>query len=171
MAASVSDVERPLRAGSFSAQESAAAFYKLFYGDGAIDMDRVYQLMSQQAQFWSDSWEQGPSSRKPIFGYSAGIYNPRKSVKDPTITLPAAPGPDLTFDTNSIGMNLRRVELGAALPQQRRLFAFAFSQQDQLPTHPLLFGLFTDCLLQLHQAALAGLNGPLGHFLIEGKCA
>jgi hexosaminidase len=101
------------RPGSRSAQESAAAFYKLFYGDGAIDMDRVYQLMSQQAQFWSDSWEQGPSSRKPIFGYSAGIYNPRKSVKDPTITLPAAPGPDLTFDTNSIGMNLRRVELAS----------------------------------------------------------
>ena len=101
------------RPGSRSAQESAAAFYKLFYGDGAVNMDRVYQLMSQQAQFWADSWEQGPSSRKPIFGYSAGIYNPRKPVKGPTLTLPAVPGPDLKFDASWIGVNARRLELAS----------------------------------------------------------
>jgi hexosaminidase len=78
-----------------TAQESSAAFYKLFYGDGAVNMDRIYQLMSQQAQFWSDSWERGPSSRVGLFGYSAGIYNPRKPVQDQTLTLPPAPGPDL----------------------------------------------------------------------------
>jgi hypothetical protein len=99
--------------GSRSAQESEAAFYKLFYGDHAINMDRVYQLMSQQAQFWADSWEQGPSSRKPIFGYSAGIYNPRKPVKDPTLTLPGVPGPDLKSDASWISMNNHRLELAS----------------------------------------------------------
>jgi hypothetical protein len=78
-----------------SAQESSAAFYKLFYGDGAVNMNRVYQLMSEQAQFWSDSWEQGPSPRIGLFGYSEGIYNPRKPVKDQTLKLPPAPRPDL----------------------------------------------------------------------------
>jgi hexosaminidase len=101
------------RPGSRPAQESAAAFYKLFYGDGASGMDRVYQLMSQQAQFWTDSWEQGPSYRKPIFGYSEGIYNPRRPVKDPTLALPPPPGPDLKFDASWTARNARRLELAA----------------------------------------------------------
>ena len=83
------------RPGSRTAQESSAAFYRLFYGDGAVNMNRVYQLMSEQAQVWSDSWEPGPSSRIGLFGYSEGIYNPRKPVKDQTLKLPAAAGPDL----------------------------------------------------------------------------
>ena len=74
-----------------SAQESAAAFYKLFYGDGAVNMNRVYQLMSQQAQSWSDSWERGPSSRVALFGNSEGVFHPRKPVHDQTLTLPPAP--------------------------------------------------------------------------------
>jgi hexosaminidase len=83
------------RPGSRTAQESSAAFYKLFYGDGAVTMNRVYQLMSQQAQFWSDSWEPGPSPRIGLFGNSDRIYNPRKPVKDQTLKLPPAPGPGL----------------------------------------------------------------------------
>lgn len=96
---------------SRSAQESSAAFYKLFYGDGASGMDRVYQLMSQQAQFWTDSWEQGPSKRKPLFGNSEGVFNPRRPVKDPTLTLPPAPGSGLKFDAGWTAQNARRMEL------------------------------------------------------------
>ena len=99
------------RPASRSAEESAAVFYKLFYGDGAIQMNRVYQLMSEQAQFWSDSWERGPSWRKPIFGYSEGIYNPRKPLKDDTLALPAVPGPDLKFDPSWMKENARRLQL------------------------------------------------------------
>jgi hexosaminidase len=102
------------RPASRSPQESAAAFYKLFYGDGAAGMDRIYQLMSQQAQFWTDSWERGPSWRKPIFGYSEGIYNPRKPLQDPTLALPAPPDPDLKFDASWRERNARRLELTAA---------------------------------------------------------
>ena len=101
------------RPASRSAEESAAVFYKLFYGDGAIHMNRVYQLMSEQAQFWSDSWERGPSWRKPIFGYSEGIYHPRKPLKDDTLALPAAPAPDLKFDPSWIAENARRLQLAS----------------------------------------------------------
>jgi hypothetical protein len=101
------------RPASRSAEESAAVFYKLFYGDGAIQMDRVYQLMSEQAQFWSDSWERGPSWRKPIFGYSEGIYHPRKPLRDDTLALPAAPGPVLKFDPSWIAENARRLQLAS----------------------------------------------------------
>src|SRR5579864_399257 len=101
------------RPASRSAEESTAVFYKLFYGDGAIDVNRVYQLMSQQAQFWSDSWERGPSWRKPIFGNSDRIYNPRKPLQDDTLKLPAAPGAGLKFDASWITENARRVQLAS----------------------------------------------------------
>jgi hexosaminidase len=98
-----------------SAQESTAAFYKLFYGDGATSMNRVYQLMSEQAQFWTDSWEQGPSPRIGLFGNSDGIFNPRRPEKDPTLKLPEAPGPDLKGARASEWRsdNARRLQLAA----------------------------------------------------------
>lgn len=99
--------------GTPAPQESAAAFYRLFYGDQTVRMDRVYQLMSQQAHFWGDSWEWGPSSRKPIFGASYAIFHPRKPVRDQTLALPPAPGPDLRFDSKWSGENARRLELAA----------------------------------------------------------
>jgi len=100
--------------GSPSVQESAAAFYPLFYGDGAANMDRVYQLMSQQSHFWLDSWEWTTSPRKPLFGYSYGIFNPKQPVKDQTLELPPAPGPDLRFDASWTRNNARRIELASS---------------------------------------------------------
>ena len=99
--------------GSPSVQESAAAFYRLFYSDGVTNMDRVYQLMSQQSHFWLDSWEWGPSPRKPIFGYSHGIFNPRRPVKDQTLRLPPAPDSSLRFDAEWTRENARRLEFAA----------------------------------------------------------
>ena len=99
--------------GSPSLQESAAAFYRLFYGDGVTNMDRVYQLMSQQSHFWLDSWEWGPSPRRPIFGYSYGIYDPRRPVKDQTLRLPPPPDSGLKFDAEWTRENARRLELAA----------------------------------------------------------
>jgi hypothetical protein len=99
--------------GTPSTQESAAAFYRLFYGESATSMDRIYQLMSQQAHFWLDSWEWGTSKRKPIFGSSNTIYNPRKALRDQTLALPAAPQSDLRFDSKWTTENSRRLELAA----------------------------------------------------------
>jgi hypothetical protein len=41
-------------------------------------------------------------------------------------------------------VDFRGVELGAAFPEERRLFALAFGQQDQLAAYPLLLGAL-DC--------------------------
>jgi hexosaminidase len=72
--------------------ESANSFYDLFYGRGAVYMGRVYQLMSTQAEFWDSSWDLEPSSvRKPIFGYSHGIFHPRRPADDQTLPLPPVP--------------------------------------------------------------------------------
>ena len=39
-----------------------STFYPLFYGPKVVSMNRVYQLMSTQAQMWTDSWDIVPST-------------------------------------------------------------------------------------------------------------
>jgi hexosaminidase len=115
--------------GSPPVEETMAAFYRLYYGDDAVGLGRVYQLMSQQAQFWFDSWESGPSPRKPIFGYSGGIYRPRRPVEDQTLTLPPAPGPDLRFDAKWGVDNRRRLQLASEfLTENDELLGRLFDQ-------------------------------------------
>ncbi len=126
------------RPASRSAQESAAVVYQLFYGDGATQMNRVYQLMSQQAQFWSDSWERHASSRKPIFGYSEGVYNPRKVVQDPTLALPPAPDRSFQFDASWFGANARRLELASySLADNDELLGLLEEKSGQCEAEPL----------------------------------
>jgi len=97
--------------GASDPRELANRFYPLFYGRGATQMARVYQLMSTQAQFWASSWDSQPSGTLPlIFGYSYGIgpFAPQIS----TIHLPAIPTPDyLRLDSNWRQENARRLEL------------------------------------------------------------
>ena len=100
-------------------QESAKAFYRLFYGPHAADMERIYRLMSWQAQFWSDSWETGPSkSRKAIWGNSNGIFNPRHPAQDQFLPLPPVPGADLSYSSNWGVDNSRRLQLAASYLSQ-----------------------------------------------------
>jgi len=99
--------------GSPEAQEGMSAFYPLFYGPNVVNMGRLYQLMSTQAQFWADSWEWTLSSaRKPLFGNSDHIFTPRRPERDQTIPLPAVPSPQfLTLDWDWGQQNSRRLEL------------------------------------------------------------
>lgn len=76
-------------------RELMDAFYSDFYGENIVRLDRVYQLLSYQAQFWNDSWETGPSTaRKPILGYSQGIFPQPRPARDQYINLPAVPSPE-----------------------------------------------------------------------------
>lgn len=86
----------------YDASRARSDFYSLFYGTPALEMDRIYELMSRQAQFWSDSWDTAPTTaRKGIWGYSAGIFRPRHLAQGQTIALPPAPsGPELAFDSH-----------------------------------------------------------------------
>ncbi|MDB5356617.1 MAG: hypothetical protein JWN24_3070 [Phycisphaerales bacterium] len=82
------------------AARDTQAFYRLFYGPSPAKMDRIYELMSRQAQFWDDSWERKPSAaRKGIWGNSNSIFRPRHPAHDQTLPLPPIPrGDDLSFD-------------------------------------------------------------------------
>ena len=101
------------------ADELRNSFYTLFYGWKAQDMERIYRLMSWQAQFWSDSWKTGPSqSRKPIWGNSNSIYNPRRPARDQFIPLPPVPNADLKYDSTWSRDNARLLELAAEFLKQ-----------------------------------------------------
>ena len=71
--------------GSPHPGETISTFYPLFYGPDVVDMDRVYQLLSTQAQFWADSWDETDSkARKPIWGNSYAIYDTPHPAHDQT---------------------------------------------------------------------------------------
>ena len=83
-------------ASSADPQELMSSFYKLFYGPGAVNMGRLYQLMSEQAEFWDDSWETVSSAaRTPLFGDSDRVFDPPRPIDDQTLPLLPAPSPEL----------------------------------------------------------------------------
>ena len=94
--------------------ESMAAFYPLYYGHQVVGMDRAYQLMSTQAQFWSDSWETAASNaRKPIWGNSNGPFNPPRPAHDQSIPMPPVPAADLSYHSEWSAQNARRLQLAS----------------------------------------------------------
>lgn len=100
--------------GSPDPAESVAAFYPLFYGHRVAQMDRLYQLMSTQAQFWSDSWETSLSNaRKPIWGNSNGVYEKPRPARDQNIPLPPVPAADLSYHAEWTSQNSRRLQLAS----------------------------------------------------------
>jgi len=96
-----------------SPQEATSAFFPLFYGPGATNMGRVYRLMSEQAQFWDDSWETVPSNaRTPLFGDPYAIFTPPRPAYDQA--LPPLPVPSagiLTVGYEWRERNARRLQL------------------------------------------------------------
>lgn len=105
---------------SASPAELMNSFYDSFYGPGAHNMGRVYQLISEQAQIWDDTWEISPSNvRTPIWGNSDKIFDPPKPAEDQT--LPPLPIPsiaNLTISRDWKEENSRRIELAAAALQE-----------------------------------------------------
>lgn len=96
-------------------RESMDAFYPLFYGRQITKMNRVYELMSQQAQLYVDSWETGPSkARKPILGNSRGLFDKPHPANDQSIELPPVPsGKDLSYSSTWTADNAKRLKLAS----------------------------------------------------------
>ena len=105
-------------------REAMSTFYPLFYGPSVTNMDRVYQLMSFQAQVWQDTWERIESrARKPIWGNSDKIFQPPHPAHDQTVPIPKAPGEaDLAYDGTWSQENTKRLEAAErALPENDEL--------------------------------------------------
>jgi hexosaminidase len=105
--------------GPPSIHELSSSFYSLFYGKKTVNMDHIYQLMSDQAQAWSDSWDWKPSNaRKPIWGADYAIYRPRHPAHDQTLPLPPAPYSNLEYTSTWPADNARRLALVAKEKQE-----------------------------------------------------
>jgi hexosaminidase len=114
--------------GASDPLELANRFYQLYYGRGATQMGRLYQLMSTQAQFWASSWDSQLSGMLPlIFGYSYGIgpFVPHMA----TLPLPPIPSADyLHLGSNWRQENARRLELaGKFLGENDELLNLLYS--------------------------------------------
>jgi len=106
------------------APELMSTFYPVFYGPRVAEMGRLYQLMSEQAQFWQDSWETGPTSaRSPIFGDSEGVFHPPHPADDQYLPRLPVPSPGTLRLGSDWGLeNRRRLELaGEYLAQNDQL--------------------------------------------------
>jgi len=97
--------------GSPDPHQLEQSFYAMFYGQGATNIARLYQLLSAQAQFFATSWDSEPSGElPPVFGYSYGIgpFVPHHA----TLPLPPVPTPDyLRLHGDWRQQNVRRLEL------------------------------------------------------------
>ena len=104
--------------GSPSTPELESTFYSLFYGHGVVGMDRVYRLMSEQAQSWTDSWDPTPSkARKPIWGSSYEIFKTPRPAHDQTLRLPPLPDDELEYSSSWSSENARRIALASQAEQ------------------------------------------------------
>jgi hypothetical protein len=112
------------RAGSVSPSELVSSFYRQFYGPNAQNVGRLYQLMSEQAQYWNDMWEtERSAARTPIWGNSDQIFNPPRPANDQALPpLPVPSGPLLALDSDWAQLNAKRLQIaGNALEQNDEL--------------------------------------------------
>jgi hypothetical protein len=92
--------------GAPDPRESMSTFYRLFYGPGARRMGRLYQLMSEQGQFWKESWDvKASAARTPIWGDWDIIYKTPRPAEDQT--LPHMPVPQLPLLTLAYDWDLQ----------------------------------------------------------------
>jgi hexosaminidase len=111
--------------GGGNPRELMTAFYRLFYGPGSSNMGRLYQLMSEQAQFWKDSWKVVASSSRPgLWGdFGPVIFKPRRPARGQTFPLPPVPTGDLLVrDGGWQTENAKRLQLASVF----------YSQNDEL---------------------------------------
>lgn len=92
-------------------EELFSAFFAHFFAQSAFAPHRLFQLLSLQAQTWSDLWDVTDSKRKGIWGDSAHIFDQRHPAFDQTLALPSA---DLKQPSAWKQANAKRLQLAAA---------------------------------------------------------
>jgi hexosaminidase len=121
-------------AGAPDPQESMNAFYRLFYGRGATNVGRLYQLMSEQGQFWKESWDvKASAARTPLWGDWNIIYQTPHPAQDQTLVeMPTPQLPLLTLPYDWDPQNSVRLKMaGEFLAQNDELLDLIHSNQIQ----------------------------------------
>ncbi len=119
-----------------NAEELRSCFYTLFYGRESRNVGRLYQLMSEGAQAWEDSWDKGPSSaRKPIWGESYGQFHPPQPAHDQFLPPLPVSSPDLLrVDRDWSRENETRLKVtGESLAENDELLDLLYSNMQHAP--------------------------------------
>jgi hypothetical protein len=139
-----------------SEQELMNLFYALFYGPGAMQMGRVYQLMSEQGQFWKESWETVASNaRTPIWGDWDRINHPPQPAEDQTLPLPPVPSAGvLTVNSKPDALAERRLQMaGRFLADNDELLDLLHENLQQVQFNRYNLGLYL-AIAQLYRQNL-----------------
>ena len=146
-----------------NSNELQSAFYSLFYGPNTQSIGRLYQLMSEGAQSWEDTWETGPSSaRKPIWGSSYAIFDPPKPARDHFLPPLPVPSPELLhLDVDWPRQNEKRLDLaGKALASNNELLGLLYANMEHaafnrynLEVYTSIAGLYRQNLMMLQTLA------------------
>ncbi len=124
--------------GSPDPAESMNSFYELFYGPAATNMGRVYQLMSEQGQFWKESWEvKASTARTPIWGDWNIIYKTPRPTLDQTLPpLPVPQSPLLSLDSDWESVYATRLKMaGEFLAQNDELLDLLHANEARVQFH------------------------------------
>jgi hypothetical protein len=121
--------------GAPDPRESMNAFYRLFYGPGSSNMGRLYQLMSEQAQFWKESWDvQASAARTPIWGDWNIIYTTPHPAEDQTLpAMPVPRSPLLTLEYDWEPQNAVRLRMaGEFLAENDELLDSIYANESRV---------------------------------------
>src|SRR6266496_2012689 len=86
----------------------------IVYGPSRLGKGRLYQLMSEQGQFWKESWQTVASTtRSPIWGDWDRINNPPQPAEDQSLPLPPVPSRVLAPNYDWAALDERRLEMAS----------------------------------------------------------
>jgi hexosaminidase len=125
---------------SLTPADATARFMKAFYGPAQKDMDSVYHVLSEQAEFYTESWDWIPSTWRPMIkGNSDSLFlQPERDQTLPLLPIPA-PG-TLAIANKTYPVNAGRlVTAQAMLP--RNAYARKVLEENKLRAGSQLYNL------------------------------
>lgn len=120
--------------------DASARFMTAFYGRSQMDMDTVYRILSEQAEFHTDSWDWIPSPWRPqIKGNSDSLF--LQYERDQTLPLLPVPAPGtLAVADQPSPVNAARLATAKAM-LPRNAHALALLQKNKSAAQKQLYNL------------------------------
>ena len=105
---------------SVSPEQLADAFFNSYYGGQSENMEKIYRQLCYQTQFWANSWDWSHLNlRSPLFGYSAGLFDPPQPTEDQSLPmLPIPSSANLAIDSSWRASNSARIQRAEAFMEQ-----------------------------------------------------
>ncbi|TLV03499.1 glycoside hydrolase [Dyadobacter luticola] len=120
--------------------DASARFMHTFYGPAQKDMDSIYHVLSQQAEFHTESWDWIPSAWRPMIkGNSDSLF--LQPERDQTLPLLPVPEPgSLAIANKAYPVNAERLATAKAM-LPRNKYAFDLLRENKSRAKSQLYNL------------------------------